>query len=790
MKTRGSTALLALFFAGLVGLWLADRAHLPTRADLDRAKGRILVGLIDVRPDDLRKIEIDGGDRPLVFERREGNLWQMTVPLDVAADPSKVETLAFNLKELARKPEAATIAGEGDDYGLARPARTVRLWGRPTDAPLAVLEVGKTSLARRYVRVAGSEGIEVVDAEGLELVDLPAARWRDRELFRVPSFEVDRLSLTGPGRDLKLERKPDGWRITGPFRALAQEAKVDGLVADLGALRVTDDARFALDDARDADLDRFGLKVPVLTVAVDAGRVDHRRAQQVLHVGKPVEGQPGLVYARRGDQDDVVMIEGRSLAGLGANPNAFRSPKVADIHLNRVARFQVDADGKSFEVARQGNDWIITKPEFARADRQAVQAFLRSLDGLQTEIHLDPRSRPDFGLDKPQIRLQVWEAGNGRAGPTAAPPEPDFALDIGRRDATTKTVFARTDGDPTAFGLPEAVLESFPRSVLGLRDHLVIALRVERIERLALSGSGRKVALNAPVLALDPFKTGPIGWWMVEPVVAPADPEAMGRLLKLLGGLRADALVADSADAPALARFGLKDPPLTLTWSAFAPDTPDPAAKAGRKGGARFKLEEYSLQVGAQVPGKPATRYAKLDDRPLIFTLPAEAVATVGAEFRDHRALTFDPGQVRRVRLDWRERSLTFAIPAGSNNGAWALEGPVDAPGFRPEGIPALIRNASTLTTNRFLQYEGPIPPSTGLEPAVLTIRFGMDGVAPPRTLRVGHPSSRGEVFASTADGPAGPIFLTNNAPFLPWIRPPRQAGDLPADVFTPDPAP
>ncbi len=36
----------------------------------------------------------------------------MTSPMNVAADPSKVETLAFNLKELSRKPEAATLEGD------------------------------------------------------------------------------------------------------------------------------------------------------------------------------------------------------------------------------------------------------------------------------------------------------------------------------------------------------------------------------------------------------------------------------------------------------------------------------------------------------------------------------------------------------------------------------------------------------------------------------------------------------------------------------------------------------
>ena len=63
MKNRGTYALLALFFAGLVGLWVADFAQVPTRRDRDRMSSRVLPELIDTKPDDLRKIEILGGDR-------------------------------------------------------------------------------------------------------------------------------------------------------------------------------------------------------------------------------------------------------------------------------------------------------------------------------------------------------------------------------------------------------------------------------------------------------------------------------------------------------------------------------------------------------------------------------------------------------------------------------------------------------------------------------------------------------------------------------------------------------
>ena len=206
----------------------------------------------------------------------------MTAPMDVAADPSKVETLAYNLKELARKPEAATLEGDPAAFGLAPPERTIRLWGAATDAPLATLELGKTSLDRRYVRAGGSEGVEVVDARGLDLLKLPPVRWRDHELFRVPSFEVDAVRIVGPGGELKLRRDRDAWRIVEPIQALARRGQ--GRRPDRRPRLAPGPRRLPVRRRRrqaDADLDRYGLKTPA---------PDHRGRRRP---GRPAAGPAG-----------------------------------------------------------------------------------------------------------------------------------------------------------------------------------------------------------------------------------------------------------------------------------------------------------------------------------------------------------------------------------------------------------------------------------------------------------------------------------------------------------------
>jgi len=789
MKNRGTYALLALFFAGLVGLWAADFAQVPTRNRRDRGKGRVLVDLIDAKPDDVRKIEIEGGAGPLVFERREGNRWQMTSPRDVAADPLKVENLAFNLKELARKPEADTLRGDAASFGLAPPSRTVRVWGVATDAPLATLEVGKLSLDRRYVRAGGSEGVEVVEARMVELVDLPAERWRDRELFRVPSFEVDAVRVTGAGADLELRRGPDAWRIVAPFRALAAEPRVEGLIADLGSLRVKADSQFIAEGVTDeADLDRYGLKSPRLTIEVKAGRGERRRPTQVLHVGKAVEGKPGQAYARRGGQDDVVAVDSRVLDRLGSDANSFRSPRVVDVRPARVVRFRVKSEGKEFDLVRSGPDWYIVRPAAARADRKSVEEFLKAVGEFQTTMYLAPASAPESGLGESALVLMLWEAPDPRSGPSPGPgDEPSATVRFGRRDAAKRSIFARVEGDPTVLALPDTVGDALPRSALAFRDRSVLSVATGQIRRVVFEGRGRKVALRPPVLKLDPRKNSSEGWWMVEPVASPADSDSVGRLLKLLGDLKAEGFAAEPAAD--LAPFGLKEPLLTVTWTLPAQTGLSPSAPAGGPASPADspRPEEQSLLIGSTVANRTGSRYAMIAGRPLVFVLGGANLALLDAEWHQHRVLSFDPGLARKLRLTWPGREFALSATADPAGRDWLVDGAVDAPGFVPSRSSALLKAASSLATARFVQYDGDFPAATGLAVPRFSLRVDLGDAVPPKLLRVGNHAGGGLTYATTAVGPRGEVFTLPESLFADWIKEPRRRGELPDDVFAPD---
>ncbi len=793
MKNRGTTALIALFFAGLVGLWLADTLRLPSSAERGRRKGRILVGLIDVKPDDLQKIEIEGASGLMVFERRdEGRRWQMTAPINVAADPSMVEGLAFRLKELNRKPQADTLKGDPATYGLTPASKTIRLWGRSTDAPLASLELSKTSLDRRFVRAGTGTGIEAVPAQGLEAIDLPPIRWRDRELFRVPTFEVDAVRITAPDRDLRLQRGVDAWRIVEPIKALADESKIEGLVANLGSLRVTNDAQFVANDVLEADRERYGLSKPSLTIAVSAGRGPERRPEQVLEIGKPVDGQPDRLYARLANQDDVIAVDARALAGLlKIDFNEFRNAKVADIAPNRATRFRVEDNGQAFEIARSGNDWYLVKPTLGRADPKAVQEFFKTLEGLRGGIYLPPSAEADqvSGLKTPAEVIQVWQADDPRAMSKAESSEkPTFTIRIGNRDANKKIVYAQIEGDTSILALPESSMTNLHKNSWAFRDRLILAAPTDQIERIQFVGLGKRVTIQAPILKLGLLKNAAVGWWMSEPVAASADSESVTRLLKLLAALKVDGYAAESPES--LSLYGLDAPSLKVTWStpAALPPSPIPLLPASDPMTRVLRFDEQSLLVGDPVADRKGMRYAMLSGQPVVFMLGGETLAALDGEWHNHQISNFDPGAVDKIHLTWPGSTWSFDL--AKTGGTWSTVGPIDLPGFDPASAGSILRAAADLTTPRYSQYEGKVPSGIGLTPPRLEIRFSGLAMAKPVELAFGSAidNTRGYAMAPTAQ--PGAVFLLTLPPFGPWLQvQPPSPNELPSDVFMPEPS-
>lgn len=770
MKNTTQIVLFVLFLGGLLAYWYADYRGIPGARERLRKAGLVLPDLSGTAPGEIHRVEVldTEGRLALAFERRGSDRWQMTTPIDALADRSRVEALVTNLKDLRRARDAGTIQGDPATFGLRPPSLTIRLLGEDRRTPLAVLAVGKTVGENRYVHAEGAEGFEVVPARVLGPLDLPAEQWREKGLFPLATFEIQAVDVRGPGRRLAVERAAGRWRITAPFRAPAEASKVEGLLADLTALRVSEGGRgFVANDVK--DFSPYGLDDPTLTVEVVSK--DAPKTPLVAQFGNAVPGEPGLVYARRADQDDVVAVDGKVLLNLGTDPVALRSRKIAEIDLGRIDFLRIEAGGARYELARYGPTWAVLKPQRGPADDQTMRRLLDRLGNLPVVDVADLSQVAGPGFDQPVMVLQAWQDGLPTGAEAASKSEaiephgePSLTLRLGRTDQRRRVIYAQVEGDRSVLALPIEAADLIPQGPLAYRSLSILTLSPTSIARLSRTLDGQRIVLTAPRTPGD-FAH----WRLVEPVDTPADPVAIPKLVTLLSGLRAERLITEEAQD--LRPYGLDAPSLTITWSLRPEARPRENAQAPREG---------TLQIGAELKDHPGSRYAQVAGQPLVFSLGALALDILQAELHDHHIFTFAIDQANRLVLRWPGWTLALA----RRDDQWQPEPGSDLAGLDPKRFESLLSLLAKLETPRFVQYEGPIPPQAGLSEPRLTVEVGLSGGGGTRVLRIGAQQSDAHRYATADLGTSGAVFLLPSGPWDPWLNLVGTPRELPRDLF------
>jgi hypothetical protein len=785
MRHRTTFALLIVFFAGLGVLWWADLVDVPTREERALLLNRVLPELVDVPVTDIARIEVDRGsdEGKIAVERRDEGRWQLLEPVNAAADPTLVDTLVRNLKDLRKSSDAGTIHEDPDKFGLKNPKATVRLFGSDTSSkpPLAVLQLGKILRDRVYVR-AGTEtgaGIEVVDSRLLETLNLPPVKWRDMALFRLPAFRVESVSVdeSSPERHIKLARDERHWRMVAPVKAPADDDRAEGLVAELAALRVAEGTDgLVADDV--LDFATYGLDKPSMTITMTPFSTAAKT--QVLHIGSPVPRKPNEAYARRADQDDVVRLDVKLLKEAIGGRNALRSQKVLDFTPNRVDRIRVEVRGTLFDLAKTGAKWEMLSPSNDAVDNASVQMLLARLAELKSSEFLEPTQVVEPRIDPPSYRIRIWQPEPGAktsVSKTGGEPseEPRADLRMGRHDGLKKMIFGQIAGDTMFLALSDSVLEDLPRNKFAFRNRAILSLRPEQFSRIAVERAGVEVVVEAP------GATGAPGRWkMVAPVKAPVDDEAVTGLAMTLSNLHAESWESEQVgDGKA---FGLDRPWLRIKWSVQAVGAKGVATSAG--------TSEATLRVGKVKPGGERY-YSNIEGDPKVFALNATVIAPLEAELRSRAIMSFKPEQAQRIVLRWPSRTLALRKSAGAPGMApfWEVETGYDPSGFDLTRVDPLIVALSDLKAARFTQYSGTIPDSAGLSPPLLSIQVTLAGDAKPRTIRLGNSQLDGLRMATDVDGPEGPVFaLANNSVWKELLKPPSRLSEPPTEAHPPNP--
>ena len=768
MRQRATWVLLPLFLLAIGALWWSEYAKIPTVAEKRRLMNRVLPELIDLKRSEVQRVEIQRpkGKQSLAFVKRDDGGWQLKQPIDAAADRGKVETLIENLVKLAKSPESGTIEEDPAKYKLDDSSSQIRIYVKSATEPIATLDVGGTIRNLRAVRAKGSTGIDLVPAEGLAVIDSRAADLRDRGILTFASSKVEKVKVIDrePARNLSLARDERTWRMSEPVKTRADAEKVEALIAELGVLEVVEgESGFVAADVKPADLPKYGLNPPRMTIVVEPFSSGGSRPVKVA-LGDSIAGNNDRIYALQDGQDDVVLVDIKRLREAMPKPSSLRSPEAIEFDPAKVARIQVDIPGLRFLLEKRAIGWEQVEPIKDLAEPTVVAQLLKGLREMKALAFLGPTEVLDPKVDAGSSRFQLFGAES------TSPALVD--LKLGRLDSLRKTIYGRLAGDPAVMAIPDSFLPIVPKNKLAFRALQVLSFNPSSVTRLNLTQAGKHVSVVSPG-----SKQQSVRWKMTEPVQASTDEAAITEIITTLSGLRVESWESEASSPRG--NYGLETPLAEVEWELDSRGVLGSGSTAAPTSG--------KLTIGAQKP-KSYLFYAAIEGKPGVFTLSPFAVASLMKEVHNRSITDFRLNDLRRAIFDWPGRRLVVESSGDYvSKSRWRVVESSGNQGVESSAIEPFLEALSQLDALRFLQYSGAIPESSGLAKPRLVIQLFVQKGPKLQTilLRVGGDAGESSLVATTSPTAEGPTFVIEAKPPWPdWLKPSQAVDEWPEDVF------
>src|SRR6185436_11920595 len=146
--------------------------------------------ILKIDRDKVDRLEIDTPDHTLKVAK-QGADWRITSPVDARADFGAVEGIIGRLNTTPMKSVTAVDAPNLAEYGLDKPAATVRVTSGSAQAGLAIGKAAGDGVV--YAKDLSRPLIFTVESALFDELKKPAGDFRVKDLFDSRSFNTTRL---------------------------------------------------------------------------------------------------------------------------------------------------------------------------------------------------------------------------------------------------------------------------------------------------------------------------------------------------------------------------------------------------------------------------------------------------------------------------------------------------------------------------------------------------------------------------------------------------------------------
>ncbi|MDO8744464.1 MAG: DUF4340 domain-containing protein [Candidatus Brocadiaceae bacterium] len=661
MKLKTTIILLIVAAIGISYVFLYERKQLP-HEEWERLQKKVIP---DFKSSMIKKIELNNESGKIVLEKSGDDYWYIVEPQRLRADNSEVNSI---LSEFEYMNKVGSFKKEGEkpfdlkDYGLDDPKISIHMY---TNIPASADKIQVTGPKNKYTvfvgqKLAAGDNVYLKLDTSDEVVVVPGTLHskankdvlglRSKWVFTFDKEAVDSLQIKTNEFNVVCNRKGIFWRLVEPINDLADLEKIKEIIGKLKNLQI-DSADFLPDTT---DLAKYGLDKPRYTVTIN-----EKGISQSVMFGHSLDNK---VYVKRTDEPTIFFLKDPILVDLSKKPNDLRDKKVVRFEaigtygINKL-EIKTPSDLVTIEKSLE-LDWKITKPINIYADQDTVKNFIEKIKVLEIEDFVSdkPTDLSLYGLKDPVFEISVTK-------------EEDKELAkfyVGNMLPDGTKCYVKRVGEEPVYTVPTAEFyDKIENVLLTFRDRLVSDFGKDLAKKLVIEKPDRTFVCD---ITNKKDEEGQIQWELSKPVQTIADANVINQIIWDLSFLKAENYVTKAPKD--IKAFGLDEPRIkvSVTYEKVAEQPSEKADKQKEeKAGHLLKekeplgktVETRTLLIGKNVKeGDKVNSYCMMSDSDLVFELSWPKIRNFDAELVPTRILRFERSDVRKLVLDYADRSI------------------------------------------------------------------------------------------------------------------------------------
>jgi hypothetical protein len=358
---------------------------------------------VDADKIDELRVKSESGDTTTLKKDKDG--WHLVEPVATAAADSEVSGITSALSQLEIARVVDDKPANLNDYGLASPRIEID-FKAAGDKDFRHLFIGQKSPTGNnlFAKRNAEPRVFLIPAFQEQTFNRKPFDLRDKAALRFDRDKVDRIEIDAVGKNLEFAKTGNDWKLTKPLQAASDFSAVEGLVGRVMSAQMKS---IVADNASQADLKRYGLDKPAVTLTLSLGS-----AKATLLLGGKADG--GSIYARDASKPLVMTLDAALADELRKGADEYRRKDLFAFRSYDANRLEITRGGQTVAFDKVKGTGAAAEDKWQRAgakppdvskevDKEKMSVFLAKLESIRATTFVDSAAKT--GLDSPVMTV-------------------------------------------------------------------------------------------------------------------------------------------------------------------------------------------------------------------------------------------------------------------------------------------------------------------------------------------------------------------------------------------------